>query len=262
MKSTCVTKRRTTVLASCFSAILMTGTLAAFGSAAKADTFKFYNGTSYPSGEPYYGSAAYNAINGNGMTCPTAGTCLSDNTRSSLSFTSNGGSNISLTVSANGTNGVWGDFAPNYGGLGVSSPGYTVGGAGVGDDQIDSGQSLAFNFGTAVNLIGVLTLFDRAHTPFAGNSLTGDITINGITVSLANANGDNLGGLFNNITTLVLALGPNYNGSTGDPEYYVSGLVVTPVPLPAALPLFATGLGALGLLGWRKKRKNAAAVVV
>jgi hypothetical protein len=30
-------------------------------------------------------------------------------------------------------------------------------------------------------------------------------------------------------------------------------------PLPAALPLFATGLGALGLFGWRRKRKNAAA---
>jgi hypothetical protein len=29
-------------------------------------------------------------------------------------------------------------------------------------------------------------------------------------------------------------------------------------PLPAALPLFASGLGALGLLGWRRKRKNAA----
>jgi hypothetical protein len=28
-------------------------------------------------------------------------------------------------------------------------------------------------------------------------------------------------------------------------------------PLPAALPLFATGLGALGLLGWRRKRKAA-----
>jgi hypothetical protein len=28
-----------------------------------------------------------------------------------------------------------------------------------------------------------------------------------------------------------------------------------PTPLPAALPLFATGLGALGLLGWRRKRK-------
>ena len=30
-------------------------------------------------------------------------------------------------------------------------------------------------------------------------------------------------------------------------------------PLPAALPLFASGLGALGLLGWRRKRKALAA---
>ena len=29
------------------------------------------------------------------------------------------------------------------------------------------------------------------------------------------------------------------------------------VPLPAALPLFATGLGALGLLGWRRKKAQA-----
>jgi len=37
-------------------------------------------------------------------------------------------------------------------------------------------------------------------------------------------------------------------------------LTFTPVvPLPGALPLFATGLGALGLLGWRRKRKIRAA---
>jgi hypothetical protein len=30
------------------------------------------------------------------------------------------------------------------------------------------------------------------------------------------------------------------------------------IPVPAALPLFATGLGALGLLGWRRKRKLSA----
>jgi hypothetical protein len=32
-------------------------------------------------------------------------------------------------------------------------------------------------------------------------------------------------------------------------------IVPTPTPLPAALPLFATGLGVLGLLSWRRKRK-------
>ena len=43
----------------------------------------------------------------------------------------------------------------------------------------------------------------------------------------------------------------------------VANVSVTPVsstPLPAALPLFATGLGAIGLFGWRKKRKAAAAI--
>jgi hypothetical protein len=35
--------------------------------------------------------------------------------------------------------------------------------------------------------------------------------------------------------------------------------VTAATPLPAALPLFASGLGALGLLGWRRKRKTIAA---
>lgn len=249
---------RTTVLATCFGAVLVAGTLATFGSVANADTFKFYKGTNYPSYDPYYGSAAYNAIDlAAGMTCPTIGTCSSDNTQASLSFTSYGGSNISLTVSANGNNGVWDDLSPNYGGLGVSSPSYTNGVKGTGDDQIDPGQTLTFTFGTAVNLIGVLNLFDRSHRPFNGN-LAGNIIINDKTVSLADANGDNLNGLFNGVTKLVFAVGPAYNGSTGDPEYYVSGLEVTAVPLPATVWLFASGLGALGLLRWRKQRKPVA----
>ena len=36
-------------------------------------------------------------------------------------------------------------------------------------------------------------------------------------------------------------------------------LTFTPVPLPGALPLFATGLVGLGLLGWRRKKKAIAA---
>jgi hypothetical protein len=35
----------------------------------------------------------------------------------------------------------------------------------------------------------------------------------------------------------------------------IQASLVPSVPLPSALPLFATGLGALGLLGWRRKRK-------
>jgi hypothetical protein len=42
--------------------------------------------------------------------------------------------------------------------------------------------------------------------------------------------------------------------STGD-----QGLNIL-IPLPSALPLFATGLGALGLLQWRRKRKALAAL--
>ena len=39
---------------------------------------------------------------------------------------------------------------------------------------------------------------------------------------------------------------------------FIYGEPVGAVPLPAALPLFATGLGVLGLLGWRRKRKAQA----
>jgi probable HAF family extracellular repeat protein len=33
---------------------------------------------------------------------------------------------------------------------------------------------------------------------------------------------------------------------------------IAETPLPTALPLFATGFGAMGLLGWRRKRKSSA----
>ena len=59
-------------------------------------------------------------------------------------------------------------------------------------------------------------------------------------------------------------------GSNGSPNtlYFTDGIdgethglfgAIEATPLPAALPLFATGLGAMGLFGWRRKRKNAIA---
>jgi hypothetical protein len=41
-------------------------------------------------------------------------------------------------------------------------------------------------------------------------------------------------------------------------DTYLTQASIPEVPIPAALPLFATGLGALGLLGWRRKRKQTA----
>jgi len=39
--------------------------------------------------------------------------------------------------------------------------------------------------------------------------------------------------------------------------FFVGQSSVTATPLPAALPMFASGLGALGMLHWRRKRKTA-----
>jgi len=46
--------------------------------------------------------------------------------------------------------------------------------------------------------------------------------------------------------------------NVGD-QIVISFANVNETPVPSALPLFATGLGALGLLGWRRKKKAAAA---
>ena len=56
---------------------------------------------------------------------------------------------------------------------------------------------------------------------------------------------------------------PNTKGTPTDyARYYADFTVFTAVvtPVPAAFPLFATGLGALGWLAWRRKRNNAAAM--
>ena len=54
-----------------------------------------------------------------------------------------------------------------------------------------------------------------------------------------------------------LCTGPGLGGCLGTALAFHAEFS-DPAPLPAALPLFATGLGALGLLGWRRKRKQSA----
>jgi hypothetical protein len=51
--------------------------------------------------------------------------------------------------------------------------------------------------------------------------------------------------------------GAYYNSVSGH-DYSSGALTPSPVPLPAALPLFAAGLSAMGVVGWRRKRKAVA----
>jgi hypothetical protein len=56
-----------------------------------------------------------------------------------------------------------------------------------------------------------------------------------------------------------LAAGVTVNAASSFVTDNVFAPPTSATPLPAALPLFVTGLGALGLLGWRRKKKAALA---
>jgi hypothetical protein len=93
-----------------------------------------------------------------------------------------------------------------------------------------------------------------------------DFTINGTQLGT----NTNFGSGFNTIalasfvdpsTSDVFAI---TNGGTGNTETHISTITVTGdfavTPIPDALPLFATGLAALLLFGWHRKRKAIAVV--
>jgi len=79
---------------------------------------------------------------------------------------------------------------------------------------------------------------------------------------------DNNGPLFdfgNGIVGNIYSAGSTFYFSVTNPSSLynpgdVGTVAVSETPLPAALPLFASGLGALGLLGWRSRRRAAAGI--
>jgi hypothetical protein len=64
--------------------------------------------------------------------------------------------------------------------------------------------------------------------------------------------------------TAFLLLGMNdnlFSDNIGSLDVNVTGSSALATPLPAALPLFVTGLGMLSALGWRRKRTSTAAAI-
>jgi hypothetical protein len=97
--------------------------------------------------------------------------------------------------------------------------------------------------GTYSNANGSIAANDP-HNPFLNQTATFNILLAGITdtTSISSV-------IFSFGTTEGAALVAGIPGAPGVPGPFSA------VPIPAALPLFAGGLGALGLLGWRRKRK-------
>lgn len=123
----------------------------------------------------------------------------------------------------------------------------------------------------ATNTTNPITItFPTAITDFFLDVYNGETYSDQFTVSdnLGNTNTVTLTSNGNGGNALIAfpAAGNVVTISTTDPNFDFSidnlgfdqGLSPNPTPIPAALPLFATGLGAMGLFGWRKKRKNNA----
>lgn len=193
--------------------------MAAFGSQARADTINFFLAT----------------IEGSTTTTPTMGGSPAPNpqvqvtvtelttTTASVQFAiSSGTFHAPVGINVNGFFDVT-SITGSGSGNGVLPCGFGIG-ACTGGGTSHAGS---FNFETSAVNSGSITIFLTAEN--------GTIWANAASVVTPNSNGweaaDNM------------ASSPQHLG------YY------SPTPIPAALPLFVSGLGALGAVGLRRKRK-------
>ena len=108
------------------------------------------------------------------------------------------------------------------------------------------GMSTTFVFSDSFLLAG-----GGPNAEYGGQGLTSNL----LTVSGTEGNGLVL---FSGTFTTLSWTNPQFENWYGFTVGYASD-APSGTPIPGALPLFATGLGALGLIGWRRKRRPAAA---
>jgi hypothetical protein len=223
---------------------------------ARADTFTVGNFTTYGPAEWQSNSTATNLLLSDFSNVYNAGGgdgSLGVGIGNSISFTASDG--LSNYLPGVGTAGA---LIQNY-----EDPTATSSGA-------YGGEVVALRLNVDFSAAGFLP--GTSGLPFGNLYLTGfDTTLpnlNGMTVSqFLTLNETLLGGgsgIYGILDIDLLddqlntAFDPSSDLSFADAHLTVTNPNLSATPLPAALPLFATGLGALGLLGWRRKKKAAA----
>ena len=194
------------------------------------------------------------------------GAPLQNQFSSPLSFTSTGGTSGTATFS--GLGGLFGQccYSTPSGGAagnydGDFAPGDTVLAIGT--------NGLSINFNTPVQIVGTQIQDNRIGDHFTaeilafnGSALLGTFTENGFSGSADDNSAIFLGvedatADITSVTYLTFTSNPFTLQDVNINQVTIEG---SQTPVPPALPLFATGLGALGLLGWSRKRKVQAMV--
>ena len=101
-------------------------------------------------------------------------------------------------------------------------------------------QQLTIPFNLSINSTDTLTIVGGTTLSFLDAGTLWQVVVNGLTLGLPSGGGTASGWLTAQVT---------------DPP----GTNVSQAPLPAALPLFASGLGGMGFFAWWRKRKSAGA---
>jgi len=122
---------------------------------------------------------------------------------------------------------------------------------------IPASNIVSFSFSDGVQTITnststFSTLFSQFYTSATGVPIAWDVELDlSSGAAIDTCGGTDISSCDPFISKDDLGIGQGAGEVSGDPGTWT----VTTTPLPAALPLFAGGLGALGLFGWRRERK-------
>lgn len=170
------------------------------------------------------------------------------------------GNDVTVSLSSNGTL----TFTAFDGDNSVADLAFDYDGVGVGDDEItNGGEEVTVSFSVPV-LVRAFSFLDLYRAQNDQDYEVALVYLNGDLVHSFDASvffQQEGGFLFAAVDPLMadelVFRAASGNDDVGQADYALAALDIAPVPLPAALPLFASGVGLLGVFGWRRRRSSA-----